>query len=140
MFISKSLCYACVHGKKAIVATAKIQSQPFVPPTKHRGKQKRATRAANSRQQTELAPDGLPWPKGYFDRPARETVEEATAKYGVRPSEYYKGWPCYTAEETERPEFKSQLPEEPIEVQEQWRKEWADWEAGKRNGRDNSGK
>lgn len=87
-----------------------------------------ATKAANG----SLAPDGLPWPKGYFDRPARQSLEDAIAKYGVRPCEYYKGWPCYTWEETALPEYKGKLPDEPVELQEQWRREWETWKAWKK--------
>lgn len=73
---------------------------------------------------TTLAPDGLPWPKGYSDRPPRQTLEEAVAMYGVRPSCYLNGRPGYTLEETCRPEFKVKLPDEPLAVQQAWRKEW----------------
>ncbi len=70
------------------------------------------------------APDGLPWPQGYLDRAPRQTLEEAVAMYGVRPSRYLNGRPGYTLEETCRPEFKVKLPDEPIAVQDAWRKEW----------------
>src|SRR4051812_22917151 len=78
---------------------------------------------------SSLAQDGLPWPKGYFDRAPRQSLEEAIAIHGVRPSEYYKGWPCYTPEEASRPEYKSKLPDEPLELQAQWRKESEAWAA-----------
>jgi len=73
-----------------------------------------------------LAPDGLPWPEGYFDRiPPRETIEEATERYGVRPTRYFHGRAGYTTEEWSRPEFKVKLPDEPEEVQELYQK-WAE--------------
>lgn len=53
-----------------------------------------------------LAPDGLPWPEGYFDRQPKQSLEEAIAMYGVRPRHYFHGWPGYTLEETLRPEYK----------------------------------
>jgi hypothetical protein len=59
----------------------------------------------------------------------KQTLEEAIEMYGVRPSEYYKGRPCYLLEETLLPEYKGQLPDEPVELQELWRKQWAEWEA-----------
>src|ERR1043165_4262909 len=86
-------------------------------------------------KRSKRAPDGLPWPKGYFDRPPRQTLEEALRIHGVRPTEYYKGWPCYSPEETALPDYKSKLPDEPPELQEQWRKEWAEWEANGRRDR-----
>jgi hypothetical protein len=70
------------------------------------------------------APDGLPWPEGYFESPPKKTLEEATAEYGVRPRIYFKGWPLYSTAETNLPEFKVQLPDEPPEVL----AEWASWE------------
>src|SRR6185295_15645174 len=71
-----------------------------------------------------LAPDGLPWPKGYSDRPPRQTLEQAVAMYGVRPCCYLNGRPGYTLEETCRPEFKVKLPDEPAWIQDSWRKWW----------------
>ena len=76
-----------------------------------------------------LAPDGLPWPKGYFDRTPRQSLEEAIAMYGVRPSEYWKGWPGYSLEEMALPDFKSLPPPEAPELIEEWRKECDDWDA-----------
>ena len=96
-------------------------------------KQMEAT-APQIKAHAALAPDGLPWPKGYFDRTPRQSLEEAIAMYGVRPSEYWKGWPCYTPEDAARPEYKGTFPDEPIELQEQWRKEEAEWEASGRKG------
>ena len=78
-----------------------------------------------------LAPDGLPWPEGYFDRPPRMTLEQAIAVHGVRPSRYYKGFPCYTQEDAGRPEFRSGLPEESPEDRAEWEAELAAWEAQK---------
>ena len=77
-------------------------------------------------QRTALAPDGLPWPEGYFDRiPPKQTLEEATTMYGVRPTLYSHGWPCYTMAETQMPEYKGRLPDEPEEVQALYRS-WAE--------------
>jgi len=83
-----------------------------------------AALAAEARALPPLAPDGLPWPEGYHDRPPRITLEQAIARFGVRPSRYFKGFPCYTQEEASRPEFKSGLPDEPPEVQAAWQAEW----------------
>jgi hypothetical protein len=82
-----------------------------------------AALAAEARAVPPLAPDGLPWPEGYHDRPPRITLEEAIARFGVRPSRYFKGFPCYTQEEASRPEFRSGLPEESAEVQAAWNAE-----------------
>lgn len=78
-----------------------------------------------------LAPDGLPWPPGYFDCRPRKTFEEALAAYGVRPNHYFKGWPVYTDVEASKPEFKAVLPDEPPELEEKWRKDWETWERSK---------
>lgn len=83
-----------------------------------------AALAAEAHALPPLAPDGLPWPEGYHDRPPRIALEEATARFGVRPSRYFKGFPCYTQEEAGRPEFRSGLPEESPEVQAAWQAEW----------------
>lgn len=58
-----------------------------------------------------LAPDGLPWPEGYFDKPPRVSIEDATKRNGVRPSRYLLGRPYYTVEECENPNF-TPLPDE----------------------------
>ena len=107
-----------------------LKTHSQVPASGNASRSKKASaRASDKLKSTKLAPDGLPWPKGYFDSPVRQSLEEAVEMYGVRPTEYYKGGPCYSAEETARPEYKGKLPEEPAELQEQWRKEWAEWEA-----------
>ena len=83
-------------------------------------------RANPSATPSPLAPDGLQWPEGYFDRiPPKQTIEDATAMFGVRPTLYAHGWPCYTTEETMKPEYKGALPDEPEEIQALYRS-WAD--------------
>lgn len=52
-----------------------------------------------------LAPDGLPWPEGYFDKPPRVTIEDATRRNGVRPRIYLGGRPLYTQEDLDNPNF-----------------------------------
>jgi hypothetical protein len=61
-----------------------------------------------------LAPDGLPWPEGYFDRPPRVTLEEAIRTFGIRPSCYYMGRPSWTPEERRNPAFRWPYPPEPV--------------------------
>jgi hypothetical protein len=58
-----------------------------------------------------LAPDGLPWPAGYFDKKPRVTLEEAIRSNGVRPSRYRNGFPIYTIDEFKNPNF-TPLPDE----------------------------
>lgn len=83
------------------------------------------TRAiAPQRKTSKLAPDGLPWPPGYFDKTPRIKFEDALAKHGVRPNHYHKGWPIYTEAETSRPEFRSEIMNESREEQEAWKAEW----------------
>jgi hypothetical protein len=67
---------------------------------------------------TPLAPDGLPWPEGYFDRIPKVTLEEAIAEYGVRPSRYHFGLPSYSEDDCRKPNFKDKLPPEPDYVAE----------------------
>ena len=83
-----------------------------------------------------LAPDGLPWPPGYFDRAPRKTFDEALKEYGVRPNQYIKGWPVYTAAETTRPEYKGVIPEEAPELEQLWKDEWEAWQREKNNSTD----
>jgi len=72
-----------------------------------------------------LAPDGLPWPEGYFDRiPPKQTIEEATKQFGVRPNRYAHGRPCYSTKETSLPQYKGVIPKESPETEELYRK-WA---------------
>lgn len=85
------------------------------------------------------APDGRPWPEGYFDRTPRMTFEAALGQYGVRPNHYHKGWPVYTDAEASLPEFRSPIADEPAEVQEYWNAQWEKWEA-KRNAEEGSSK
>jgi hypothetical protein len=59
-----------------------------------------------------LAPDGLPWPPGYFDREPRVSLEESIKVHGIRPSRYWKGFPVYTAEDCQKPNYKSPYPSE----------------------------
>jgi hypothetical protein len=73
---------------------------------------KRRTRVNKS-----LAPDGLPWPEGYFDCPPRITLNDAIRRRGVRPSKYFKGMPLYTDADRQNPGYISPYPSEP---------EWAD--------------
>ena len=60
-----------------------------------------------------LAPDGLPWPEGYFDRTPVLTLEEAIARFGVRPSCYRHGRPVYTPADRENPNYVFPYPSEP---------------------------
>ncbi len=62
-----------------------------------------------------LAPDGLPWPDGYFDRPLKVTLEETIADCGVRPSKYLCGRPLYTISDRQNPNFRFPFPPEPDE-------------------------
>jgi len=78
-------------------------------------------------KQFALAPDGLPWPPGYFDRMPRETFEDALKNYGVRPNHYKWGWPIYTEAETKRPEFINTIPPESPELEAEWRADWVAW-------------
>ena len=70
-----------------------------------------------------LAPDGLPWPVGYFDGPVKITMEQAVAAHGVRPSIYKYGRPVWQPLEYTNPNFKSVLAEEPPELIEKWTRE-----------------
>ncbi|MEI6233087.1 MAG: hypothetical protein WCT04_08540 [Planctomycetota bacterium] len=54
---------------------------------------------------TALAPDGLPWPEGYFDSKLRVTLDDAIARSGVRPSKYMFGRPLYTQEDRDNPNY-----------------------------------
>ena len=74
--------------------------------------------------QSALAPDGLPWPPGYFDRMPRETFEEALQHYGVRPNRYMLGWPVYSEAETTRSDFKNIIPDESPENEAYWSAVW----------------
>ena len=60
-----------------------------------------------------LAPDGLPWPTGYFDKKLRVTLEEAIKSSGVRPSMYRNGVPVYTDEDCKNPNYEFPYPPEP---------------------------
>jgi len=60
-----------------------------------------------------LAPDGLPWPEGYFDRAPVLTLEEAIREFGVRPSRYILGRPAWSPDERRNPAFKWPYPPEP---------------------------
>lgn len=68
-----------------------------------------------------LAPDGLPWPPGYFDVNPKMTFEKALAKYGVRPNHYFKGRPVYTQAERDNPACKITVPPEPGNSEARWR-------------------
>jgi len=61
---------------------------------------------------TSLAPDGLPWPGGYFDKKPRITLEKAIQKNGVRPHHYYCGWPVYTQAERDNSNYIFPYPDE----------------------------
>ncbi|HLX59686.1 MAG TPA: hypothetical protein VKX17_00255 [Planctomycetota bacterium] len=63
-------------------------------------------------QHAPLAPDGLPWPEGYFDFPIRVTLEEAIKRNGIRPSKYSHGRPLYTAEDRQNPKYIFEYPPE----------------------------
>src|SRR5438067_1478013 len=97
---------------------------PVIKAQKSPPASKPARRAKRAVKRSTLAPDGLPWPEGYFDQAPKQTLEEAIEIYGVRPTHYVFGRPGYTPEEYARPEFKCKMPDEPIELQEKWRKEW----------------
>ncbi|MCY3020455.1 MAG: hypothetical protein NTW87_15655 [Planctomycetota bacterium] len=60
-----------------------------------------------------LAPDGLPWPEGYFERTPVVPLEEATRRFGVRPRRYCHGRPVYTDEDARNPAYKWPYPAEP---------------------------
>ena len=77
---------------------------------------------------TALAPDGLPWPDGYFDRPLKITLEQAIEDHGIRPSVYKRGRPVWQLHEVTNPNYKSTLPEEPPELVEKWAKEFSEAE------------
>jgi len=78
-----------------------------------------------------LAPDGLPWPPGYFDCMPKETFEQALANYGVRPNHYLKGWPVYTQAERDNPAYICTIPPESPELEAKWK---AEWEENKKAG------
>ena len=61
-----------------------------------------------------LAPDGLPWPEGYFDRPIKVPLEDAIRQFGVRPSHYVHGVPIWSPEERRNPAFRWPYPPEPV--------------------------
>jgi hypothetical protein len=94
--------------------------------TKVTSSNKTTIRRSAKRQKSgrRLAPDGLPWPPGYFDQKPRMTFSAALKKHGVRPNHYHKGWPVYTKAETTRPEFHSDIMDEPQEIQDAWNAEW----------------
>lgn len=70
-------------------------------------------KAVKGKARPKLAPDGLPWPKGYFDRvPPRVTLEEAIRNCGVRPKLYRHGVPVYSVEDMSNPNYKFPLPSE----------------------------
>lgn len=71
-------------------------------------------RTAKSKARPKLAPDGLPWPEGYFDRvPPRVTLEEAMRDSGVRPKLYRHGVPVYDEEDCSNSNYKFPFPPEP---------------------------
>lgn len=113
------------------MSTAKAIQDPS--PSKSHRSAKRVTKKST------LAPDGLPWPEGYFDRPPRQTFEEAIAIHGVRPSHYRYGWPAYTLADMALPGFKSAPPPEPPELEKKWRKECDDWDAKQKKQKKSNG-
>jgi hypothetical protein len=106
------------------MSTTNVSKTPPAPKPPRSAKAKRAHK--------ELAPDSLPWPKGYFDRTPRQTLEEAISIHGVRPSQYRFGWPVYTLEDMALPGFKSLPPPEPPKLERQWRKECDEWDANQK--------
>jgi hypothetical protein len=70
-----------------------------------------------------LAPDGLPWPEGYFDGPVKITLEQAIEAHGIRPSVYKRGRPVWQLHELQNPNYTSTLPEEPPELVAKWTRE-----------------
>lgn len=70
-------------------------------------------KSAKAKPRPKLAPDGLPWPEGYFDRvPPRVTLEQAIRDSGVRPRFYSHGVPRYTQEDYSNPNYRFPYPSE----------------------------
>lgn len=78
-----------------------------------------------------LAPDGLPWPEGYFDTAPKINLEEAVQRYGLRPKKYFGGLPVYTSDQMEDPKFKMVIPPESPELEAQWQAEWMEYQENK---------
>ena len=80
-----------------------------------------------------LAPDGLPWPEGYFDTAPKCThFKRRSQIHGIRPRNYLGGLPVYTTEDTQDPNFKMTIPDESPELEAQWEAEWNEYQKNRK--------